>query len=153
MATVRLQGGRQVFAIRPATAADAEAIARLSAELGYPSATEAVVARLGSVLQEPEHAAYVAVKGERVIGWVHVFVKHLLESDPEAEIGGLVVAASHQRSGAGRTLMERAEAWARAKGLRSVYLRTNVVRKDAHTFYTNLGYQLVKTQFALRKSL
>ncbi len=153
MTTVRSKGGQHAFTVRPAKAKDAEDIARLATELGYPSATQEVGARLKLILQNPEHAAFVAVKAERVIGWVHVFVKHLLESDAEAEIGGLVVDARHQRGGAGRLLMQRAEQWAGAKGLRSVYLRSNVIRKDAHAFYQKLGYQVVKTQFALRKAL
>ncbi len=49
--------------------------------------------------------------------------------------------------------MERAEHWAREKGLRSIFLRSNIIRKDAHTFYQALGYSVVKTQYAFRKAL
>ncbi len=101
---------------------------------------------------DPDDAVWVAETAEaRVIGWVHVSVRRLVESDPEAEIGGLIVDEEHRGSGAGRLLMERAEQWARAKGLPSVYLRSNVVRQAAHAFYRKLGYQVVKTQHAFRK--
>ncbi|MBZ5562047.1 MAG: GNAT family N-acetyltransferase [Acidobacteriia bacterium] len=150
---VQSENNRSEFTVRPAMAEDAEEIARLATELGYPSSAQEVEARLKSLVKDPEHAAFVAAKAGRVIGWVHVFVKHLLESDEEAEIGGLVVDARHQGSGAGHLLMQHAEQWARAKGLRSVYLRSNVIRKDAHAFYQKSGYQVVKTQFALRKIL
>lgn len=143
---------RRQIAIRPATGEDAEAIASLSTQLGYPSTAERVRSRLESVLHSPDDAVWVAETAEaRVIGWVHVSVRCLVESDPEAEIGGLIVDEEHRGSGAGRLLMERAEQWASAKGLPSVYLRSNVVRQAAHAFYTKLGYQVVKTQHAFRK--
>ncbi len=153
MIALRSEGSHHAFLVRPARPADAADIARLATDLGYPSATREVEARLKFVWRDPEHAAFVAAEAGHVIGWVHAFVKHLLESDAEAEIGGLVVEARHQRGGAGRLLMQRAEQWARAKGLQSVYLRSNVIRKDAHAFYRMLGYQVVKTQFAMRKTL
>ncbi len=146
-----LEARRQI-AIRPAVHEDARAITALSAQLGYPSAAEKVRSRLESVLHCQDDAVWVAETAEaRVVGWVHVSVRRLVESDPEAEIGGLVVDEEHRGSGAGRLLMERAEQWARAKGLPSVYLRSNVLRQAAHAFYLKLGYQLVKTQHAFRK--
>ncbi len=86
-------------------------------------------------------------------GWVHAHVSHLVENDPEAEIGGLVVDEAYRRTGAGGLLMERAEQWARDRGLKSVYLRSNIIRKDAQAFYKKLGYEIVKTQYAFRKRL
>jgi len=143
---------RRPIAIRPATGEDAEAIAALSSPLGYPSAAEKVRSRLESLLHRPDDAVWVAETAEaRVIGWVHVSVRRLVENDPEAEIGGLIVDEEHRGSGAGRLLMERAEQWARAQGLPSVYLRSNVLRQAAHAFYTKLGYQVVKTQHAFRE--
>ncbi len=153
MAAVRWEDNREALAVRLAKVEDAEDIARLAGELGYPSTAPEVAERLRAALHDSAHAVFVAMNGEQVIGWVHVFVKHLVESDPEAEIGGMVVDARHQRRGVGRLLMQQAEQWARARGLRSVYLRSNVIRKDAHAFYQSLGYQVVKTQFALRKAL
>ncbi|MBZ5513411.1 MAG: GNAT family N-acetyltransferase [Acidobacteriia bacterium] len=133
--------------VRPATFGDAERVAELATQLGYPSTPQQVGARLGHLLPRDEHAVYVAELGAGpVIGWVHVFVKHTAESDPQAEIGGLVVDESQRQRGVGKLLMRHAEQWARARGLRSVYLRSNVLRKDAHAFYASLDYRVVKTQ-------
>ena len=52
-----------------------------------------------------------------------------------------------------RRLMEEAEQWARDKGCRSVRLRSNVVRAEAHAFYERLGYSVFKTQKNYRKML
>ncbi len=139
--------------IRPAGRQDAERIAALAGQLGYPSTSARIAARLGRLGREEEHAIFVADVSGRVVGWVHVFVKHLVESDPEAEIGGLVVDESHRGAGGGKLLMRRAEKWAQSKGLKFVYLRSNVVRKKAHQFYERLGYRAVKRQTAFRKEL
>lgn len=139
--------------IRPANFDDADRVAALAAQLGYPSSLAQVATRLECLRRDDEHAVFVAERSALVVGWVHVFVKRLLESDPEAEIGGLVVDGNCRGAGAGKLLMERAEQWARARGLKSVYLRSNVIRKEAHAFYEKLRYRVVKTQTAFRKDL
>ncbi len=82
---------------------------------------------------------------------MHVGELLTLESDPAAEVFGLVVDAAHRGRGVGRLLMEAAEAWAARQGYAEVRLRSNVVRKDAHEFYGRLGYEVSKTQANFRK--
>ena len=84
---------------------------------------------------------------------MHVFVCHLLESDPYAEIGGLVVDERHRGSGIGQRLLEQAETWGRAKACASIRLRSNIIRKEAHEFYLQRGYTITKTQHAFAKNL
>ncbi|HUX38845.1 MAG TPA: GNAT family N-acetyltransferase [Rectinemataceae bacterium] len=69
------------------------------------------------------------------------------------ELTGLVVDEGHRRRGLGELLMEAAERWTRAKGLGSLRLKTNVVRKEAHLFYERLGFAKVKQQFSYSKQL
>jgi GNAT superfamily N-acetyltransferase len=137
-----------------ASARDAERIAALCQQLGYPASQEEVRRRLNPIQQDEQHAVYVAALPDgRVVGWVHVYVCQLLVADPQAEIGGLVVDEDYRRSGVGRLLMQQAEQWAREKGCWAVYLRSNVVRKDAHAFYEGIGYSSAKTSMAFRKAL
>lgn len=158
MAAARKRGtGTQedtAFTIRLASPADAENIARLSTQLGYPSTPEQAARRLSAIKHDKDHAVYVAESADRnVVGWVHVHRTRLMESDPEAELGGLIVDENCRRSGVGHMLTERAEQWTREKGLKSIYVRSNILRKDAHAFYLSLGYRLIKTQQAFRKFL
>jgi GNAT superfamily N-acetyltransferase len=140
--------------IRLASDGDVTPIAALCHQLGYPVSREEIRRRLDQIQRDDRHAVYVAeLPGERVIGWVHVYVRHLLVADPQAEIGGLVVDEGHRRRGTGRRLMQRAERWAREKRCWAVHLRSNVVRKRAHAFYERIGYSVVKTQLAFRKVL
>jgi GNAT superfamily N-acetyltransferase len=140
--------------IRPSTPADIPDLAQLAGQLGYPSTPEQVARRFEALAGEPdENALFVAEVDGRVAGWVHVHLYSLLVDDPEAEIGGLVVDASRRGQGLGAQLMAAAEAWAREKGCPSVYLRSNTMRTEAHAFYQQLGYRLVKSQYAFRKEL
>ena len=142
------------FTIRFASRADARSLARLSTQLGYPSTPGQVARRLSAIRHDKDHAVYVAEDLDaRIVGWVHVCLGRTVESDAEAELGGLVVDENCRRGGVGRLLAERAERWARGKSLKSVYVRSNIIRKDAHAFYQSLGYRLIKTQYAFRKFL
>jgi GNAT superfamily N-acetyltransferase len=140
--------------MRRARLEDAAAIARLSGELGYPSTAEQVAARLRRVLPEEVHAVFVAeAEDGRLCGFAHVFGYHVVESDPRAEVSGLVVDAGLRGHGVGKRLMQSVEEWARERGYPAVSLRSNVVREQAHTFYERLGYRSNKTQKSFRKEL
>ena len=88
-----------------------------------------------------------------IIGWIHMQLAYLLESDPRAEIWGLVVAKAARGTGAGRALVEAAEYWAATTGMDVVSVRSNALRLEAHAFYQHLGYTIVKTQNTFRKTL
>ncbi len=139
--------------IRPAILCDAEAIARLSNQLGYPSTEEETAQRLLHLNSQIGHAVYVAQADGRLIGWLHIYVNHSLLADTPAEVAGLVIDEKYRGRGVGRVLMEQAERWARERGCRSVRLRSNVLRSRAHAFYERLGYQVIKSQKAFCKDL
>lgn len=136
------------------SAADASAIAALSKQLGYPIAPDVIAGRLARLEPSPDHRFLAAVQESVVLGWVHVYGVHLLESPaPFAEIGGLVVDINARRQGVGRALMAKAEAWAREQGYAEVRLRSGLHRTDAHEFYGSIGYTLTKTSHMFRKAL
>jgi GNAT superfamily N-acetyltransferase len=140
--------------VRAMTLDDAAAVAELSGQLGYPSTAEMVRRRFGLLQEGPACGLFVAESGAAgVVGWVHVTGTCLLESDPVAEIGGLVVDAGRRRQGAGRALVAAAEDWARRHGYLTLSVRTNVKRVEAPRFYERLGFALVKSQFRFAKRL
>ena len=140
--------------IRKAKLGDAERIATLSGQLGYPTTTKQMTARLKRALRAQNGACFVAeTREDGVIGWVHVSVTPLLEVDRRAEVNGLVVDEKVRSQGAGRELLEAAEKWARKMGCAGMSVRSNVIRERAHAFYLRLGYEHYKTQKAFRKAL
>jgi len=142
--------------IRRARRGDAERIAQLTGELGYPATAAQIATRLRQLTPVSKHAVFVAETGDvdaGLIGWVHVSVSHLLESDIRAEVNGLIVAEGQRSAGAGAKLLDAAEEWARRRGCRGMNVRSNVIRERAHRFYERHGYEHYKTQKAFRKAL
>jgi GNAT superfamily N-acetyltransferase len=136
------------YRTRPADGADAAALSRLSGELGDPVEPAVLAARLAAVAGGPAEAVFVAERSAdvRVVGWIHVCAVRSLETEPFAEIRGLIVDRECRRAGIGAALVAAAAAWARGRGLRALRVRTNVVREDARKFYSGAGFKLVKTQ-------
>jgi len=137
--------------IREITLADAPAAAELSGELGYPASPEVMQQRIAAL--SADHAVYVASLAGEVAGWIDVSVTHHLQSDPRAEIGGLVVSSKLRSRGIGRVLVARAEQWALERGLNSVVVRSQIAREDAHSFYLREGYARTKTSAVFTKQL
>ena len=123
------------------------------AQLGYPSTIDETIQRLRAVERCSEHAVYVAEANGRLVGWLHVFARPSLTTEPSAEVAGLVVDEHCRSCGIGQALMSEAERWAIEQGYRIVTLRSNVTRVRAHAFYERLGYATVKTSKSFRKIL
>lgn len=133
---------------------DAEALARLSGELGYPTTDTEVRIRLGAILAHPDHAAFVAEHPDLgLLGWIHVFASLRIESGSFAEIGGLVVTEPQRRTGVGQALVEVAEQWSWERGLTMLRVRTSVSRTESHRFYRKLGFREIKAQKVYVKEL
>lgn len=139
--------------IRPITLDDAEAAARLSGELGYPVDTAAMRVRLDLLLDLPDHGIFVACQRDEVLGWIHVSAVLHLQSEPRAEVGGLVVTEGARGRRVGAALLAAAEDWARENGLGIVLVRSQIKREDAHRFYPREGYAHTKTSAVFTKTL
>lgn len=140
--------------VRSAQLQDIADICRLCGQLGYPVEESGVASRLKTILADVEQAVFVAVnQNGGVIGWVHVLQVLYLETEPFAEIGGLVVEETFRGQGTGKMLMQAAEEWAIKNTLLDIRLRSNSIRENAHVFYKAIGYQHVKTQFTFHKRI
>jgi GNAT superfamily N-acetyltransferase len=127
--------------IRPATAADASAIASLITHLGYPADAETMRHRFTRVTDHQDSAIFIAEVDGVVAGVASMCVRPTLNRDGlVAELVTLVVAPAHQRLGVGRRLVEAFEAWAATANARTLFLTCAVRREGAHQFYERLGY-------------
>jgi len=141
------------LSVRVAVPSDASRIAELSGVLGYPVDPHVMAERLTRLLPRDDSAVFVAVDGDRIVGWIHCAEHELLEVGRQCEILGLVIDTSARLGGAGRALVAAAEHWAAVRGLTQMSVRSNVVRVESHPFYERLGYTRVKTQHSYRKPL
>lgn len=140
--------------IRPIEPRDAAALVPLCGQLGYPATLEQVTRRVEMLAGQPGEGLLGAEDAAgRIVGWVHVQSRCVFESDPFAEICGLVVDESVRGQGAGVSLVTAAEEWAIAHGLSLMRVRSNVIRTATHRFYTNRGYAITKTSLNFTKPL
>jgi GNAT superfamily N-acetyltransferase len=138
--------------LRDAKPDDALALAGLVTQLGYPSRTEQVSARLTTLLPAGQGLLVAEVNGA-VVGMVHVHRWATMVLDDAAEIGALVVDKEWRSQGIGRDLLQAAEEWAKRRGCSTLQVRTNIVRQRAHEFYFQNGFRHVKTSLTLVKEL
>jgi GNAT superfamily N-acetyltransferase len=139
--------------IRPARPADAERLAALSVELGYPMTAAEATERLAPLSAHPDHAILVAAAGGHVDGWIQVSLPRIFETPQRAEIAGLVVDSAARGRGIGRELVAAAADWARERGCAGIRVRTNVVRERAQAFYRREGFRELKKQMVLELEL
>jgi ribosomal protein S18 acetylase RimI-like enzyme len=132
--------------LRRCRLSDAEAVADLATELGYPTDAAQAGARLAALLGREEDAIFAAEDEDGVVGWLHARESRLLEAEPFAEIVGLVVAANRRGRGHGKALVRAALAWAAERGLASLRVRSNVTRRETHRWYQAAGFAITKTQ-------
>ncbi len=107
--------------IRPATFADAEAIAELSEQLWYPVSSAILAERLQVIMGKPDHIVYVATLQELVVGWIHSCLQTTLVMGQQATLGGLIVRQGYQGQNIGTLLLQQVEQWVHQQGCSSVH--------------------------------
>ena len=142
----------QPVTLRPATADDAERIAALFTDEGYPSGPSDIVDRLGRF--DSEHSrVIVADHGGEVLGFVAVHALPRFEhSDRIIRIMALVVDAGVRERGIGRLLMAEAERVGSEVGAAFAEVTAGHHRPDARRLYEELGYDGAVAAY-LRKRL
>lgn len=156
-----------MFEIREATADDGEAMAALARAMqalhaaalphvfkpvesdAYPAAV--VQAWFGA----PDRFCYVAMDEGAVVGYVRAEVRYepetpLKYSSTIVYVRQLAVAATHQRRGIGRQLLDTIRRRAAARGLRTITLNFYAFNEQARTFYARYGFTSYREDLRLR---
>ncbi len=140
--------------IRRANKSDVSAITLLAGELGYQCKESDIRETLLRIFRKKEHVVFVCVgDNRRVIGWIHGFIRTLLQDEISVEIEGFVVSTGNRRNGVGSLLLQKMEEWAISHGISKISLGTNVKRKSAHKFYYKKGFHKAKVHYRLAKYL
>jgi GNAT superfamily N-acetyltransferase len=146
-----LRGTRRVAIDCPGRGAGA--LARRATQLGYPTSAAQAARRAAGILDRTGNRILVAEADGQVVGWIHVVESVTLESDPAAEIAGLVVDEPFRGAGVGARLVAEAEAWAAGQGYGRMRVRSNVKRNRARRFYDRAGFTVTKRQRNFEKPL
>ena len=82
----------------------------------------------------------------RLAGFIDVHVQRVVESDPYAEVDGLVVGAGCRSQGLGAALPAAAADWGRERSLTVMWIRASLACDGVHDFYPAVGCRRVKDQ-------
>jgi GNAT superfamily N-acetyltransferase len=143
---------RPTISLRRATTDDAERIAALFTDEGYPAGPSDIVDRLGRFDSEHSRVIVAANDGE-VLGFIAIHALPRFEhSDRIIRVMALVVDAGERGRGIGRLLMEEAERIGRELDAAFAEITAGHHRPDAQRLYEELGYDATVAAY-LRKRL
>ena len=127
--------------LRVAMPADADDVARLLTEMGYPCEIDDALERIGAILDNDRQALIVARRDGAVCGLIALdFMYYLPLGTTTCRVTALVVTATAQGLGIGRALLKEAERRARVGGAARIELTSGSQRTEAHAFYRACGY-------------
>ena len=130
---------------------DAEVVAKLATELGYPNEIETLRRRIRPI-GETDLLLVAVDARDKPVGFIQAHRVCIIEVGFRVEILGLVVSSTARRKGIARLLIEEVELWARKIGAEVVSVRSNTKRAEAHLFYPAMGYKQIKTQAVYEKT-
>ncbi|MDP9474679.1 MAG: GNAT family N-acetyltransferase [Actinomycetota bacterium] len=147
------QEGLGEIDVRPATADDRGFVLGLVprfVEFGLPPRHDpgrvmpAIERSLGAALIAAggDTAVLVAEENGERVDFVHVKAESdYFSGEPRAYVSDVAVAPEAEGRGLGRVLMGAAEAWARARGYRTIALDAFAANARARAVYRRLGYE------------
>lgn len=135
-------GDPRAVRIRDGSADDADAVAPVFATLGYPTEPATLRGRLARMFADDRTARLLlAERDGAVIGFATLHATPMAHRPTSVgRITALAVLESAHGSGAGRLLVEAAEAHFRANGIARVEVTSGPKHAPAHGFYRHVGY-------------
>ena len=127
----------------------------LTIQIGYQEYLADFDKRFSLINKLPHHHLVVAesIVDKNVVAWMHLEIRYLLISSFKVEISALVVDEKSKGLGIGKKLITYAENWTKNCGFKDIFLYTNAISEDSHSFYLKYGYQNSKDVKVFSKNL
>jgi GNAT superfamily N-acetyltransferase len=132
-----------VYSIRLVSQNDANILANLITQLGYPLPPQEMEQRITTYLKLENYYIYAAICEDKIVGVVAFAVIELFHRPGKlARITALVVDQHYRQQGVGKVLINYIEKKALHLGCENVELTSGAHRapSGAHKFYKSLGY-------------
>ncbi len=127
--------------LRNASLMDADDVAVLLSDLGYPCEREDASERIHAIIANDRQALVLARHDGAVCGLIALdFMYYLPLGTTTCRITAMVVTPDAQGRGLGRQLLREAERRARVGGAARLEITSGSQRADAHAFYRACGY-------------
>ncbi|ARI78356.1 GNAT family N-acetyltransferase [Halobacillus mangrovi] len=136
--------------IREAKLKDAKDLSSLMNTLGYPSSEEEMSHRMKRILSKNDYMTYVYEEHGVCAGMIGMTYSVAYHTDePHVRVISFVVDESKQGRGIGRSLMEKAEVWAKSRNAKTIMLNSGnrKERRDTHEIYKHYGFNSRATGF------
>jgi GNAT superfamily N-acetyltransferase len=143
-----------VITVRAATHQDLPEIMPLWRELEqaqglyrlYPPVAEAeerITASFRAGINADDAVVLVALDGDEPLGMalVHLERPSRMSDELAAELSRVVIRAGRRGSGAGKALVQAAEAWARERGIRTLVASIFVANEPSRGFWRAVGFE------------
>lgn len=127
------------ISIRLADESDADALALLVSELGYPTDASTALERLNEIIKSDD-CVLVAVYNKKAVGMAVLHRTRFLHRRTDGRISTLVVSDDFRGRNIGARLIEKAETIFREWGCSRVEITSGKQRAAAHRFYQRAGY-------------
>lgn len=137
--------------IREYRATDAEAVRTLLRQLGYDRSLDGTTTNIAQVRDHGGTIFVASIAGD-TCGCICVVLDARLAEGLYGELVSLVVSEKHRGSGIGKALVAHAENHLK-RYTDKIRVRANVLRHDAHRFYSSMGYVDRKEQKVFTKKL
>ena len=140
--------------VRDATENDADAVARLLADMGYPTSVGASIVHIARFAKDSASRLQVAEDDrDGLVGLLGTHIVPRLDDDAvSCRVTDIVVSPAHRRCGIGSILMAAAEQEARRAGAARLDLSSGESRTDALAFYASQGFETRARAFTRRLS-
>jgi GNAT superfamily N-acetyltransferase len=142
--------------IKDTTFADAEAVAALVTQLGYPTSPLEMQMRLERISEHADYKTIVAQIDGRVVGFAGLMKGWYFEhNESYARIIAFVIGQDFRNQSIGKQLLNACEEWAASKGAKSILLNSGnrEERLNAHAFYQKMGYSIKSLGFVKKLSM
>ena len=127
--------------LRNASPADADDVAALLCQLGYPCERLEALDRVAAIIDNDRQALVLARLAGAVCGLIALdFMYYLPLGTTTCRITAMVVTPEAQGRGVGRQLLREAERRARTGGAARLEITSGSQRSEAHAFYKACGY-------------
>jgi len=105
---------------------------------------DAYASFLGTQLDAPDAAVFVAEQNAEVVGYAYVAVEsydYMALRGPAGVLHDIVVDPARRRHGVGQQLLEAALAYVRSRGLSQIVLATAERNEAAQRFFASVGFR------------
>ena len=128
---------------------DSKHVLNLSQQLGYTLSPVEFLDRFAQIQDRTDQDLWVAIDSadESAVGWIHLGTRLSLINPLATEVVALVVDEKYRGKGIGKLLMNLAISQAKEKKHPIIFLRSNIIRKEAHQFYVKLGFEQHKASY------